>query len=176
MSCGEPDAQEWASPVRRAGRGNGPAVTPAPRPGPTQPLVDVAHAGLLLGEPQPDRGEDRLNLDLQRLSVGVGARYHHHEVVRVPNMAIHRKSLAAASLTVVIFGHRRLPDPGEVLVEGREGDVREARRENPALRGAGLAAPDRAVLGEDPSDQERLDQVQYAFVRDSTAHPVQKGR
>ena len=33
MSCGEPDAQEWASPVRRAGRGNGPAVTPAPRPG-----------------------------------------------------------------------------------------------------------------------------------------------
>ena len=33
MSCGEPDAQEWASPVRRAGRGNGPAATPAPRPG-----------------------------------------------------------------------------------------------------------------------------------------------
>ena len=36
MSCGEPDAQEWACPVRRAGRGNGPAVTPAPRPGSTQ--------------------------------------------------------------------------------------------------------------------------------------------
>src|SRR5450755_2748737 len=36
MSCGEPDAQEWASPVRWAGRGNGPAVTPAPRPVPTQ--------------------------------------------------------------------------------------------------------------------------------------------
>jgi hypothetical protein len=36
MSCGEPDAQEWARPVRRAGRGNGPAVTPAPRPAPTQ--------------------------------------------------------------------------------------------------------------------------------------------
>jgi hypothetical protein len=36
-SCGEPDAQEWARPVRRAGRGNGPAATPAPRPGSTQP-------------------------------------------------------------------------------------------------------------------------------------------
>ena len=36
MSCGEPDARERARPVRRAGRGNGPAATPAPRPGPTQ--------------------------------------------------------------------------------------------------------------------------------------------
>jgi hypothetical protein len=35
-SCGEPDARERARPVRRAGRGNGPAVTPAPRPVPTQ--------------------------------------------------------------------------------------------------------------------------------------------
>jgi len=35
MSRGEPDAQEWARPVRRAGRGNGPAVTPTPRPVPT---------------------------------------------------------------------------------------------------------------------------------------------
>ena len=41
MSCGEPGAKELARPVRRAGRGNGPAVTPAPRPGPTQPLDTV---------------------------------------------------------------------------------------------------------------------------------------
>ena len=34
---GEPDALERARPVRRAGRGNGPAERPAPRPGPTQP-------------------------------------------------------------------------------------------------------------------------------------------
>ena len=33
-----PVRQEYARPVRRAGRGNGPAVTPAPRPGPTQRL------------------------------------------------------------------------------------------------------------------------------------------
>jgi putative transposase len=30
-----------ARPVRRAGRGNGPAATPAPRPGPTQPVETI---------------------------------------------------------------------------------------------------------------------------------------
>jgi len=30
MSCGEPGAEELARPVRRAGRGNGPAATPPP--------------------------------------------------------------------------------------------------------------------------------------------------
>jgi putative transposase len=41
MSCGEPGAKELARPVRRADRGNGPAATPAPRPGPTQPVDTV---------------------------------------------------------------------------------------------------------------------------------------
>jgi NAD(P)-dependent dehydrogenase (short-subunit alcohol dehydrogenase family) len=35
---GEPDAVEAARPVREAGRGNGPAATLTPRPGPTSPL------------------------------------------------------------------------------------------------------------------------------------------
>ncbi len=46
----------------------------------------------------------------------------------------------------------------------------------PALRGAGLAAPDRPVLREDSGEQECLDQGQHALVRDSTPHPIQKGR
>jgi hypothetical protein len=41
MSCGEPGAKELARPVRRAGRGNGPAATPAPRPGSTQPVDTI---------------------------------------------------------------------------------------------------------------------------------------
>ena len=41
MSCGEPGAKELARPVRRAGRGNGRAATPAPRPGSTQPVDTV---------------------------------------------------------------------------------------------------------------------------------------
>jgi hypothetical protein len=63
-----------------------------------------------------------------------------------------------------------------VLIERGESDVREARRENPALRGAGLAAPDRAVLREDPGDQKRLDQAQHAPVSDAAAYPIQKRR
>ena len=61
MSCGEPDAQEWASPVRRAGRGNGPAVTPAPRPGPTLRL------GLPVATPLSVSGGEPPELDQARL-------------------------------------------------------------------------------------------------------------
>ena len=61
MSCGEPDAQEWASPVRRAGRGNGPAATPAPRPGLTLRLrlAEPARLSILGGEP-PELDQTRL--------------------------------------------------------------------------------------------------------------------
>jgi hypothetical protein len=53
MSCGEPDARERARPVRRAGRGNGPAVTPAPRLVPTRRGdAEVAVAELALDDDQ----------------------------------------------------------------------------------------------------------------------------
>src|SRR5215218_8049603 len=58
MSCGEPDARERARPVRRAGRGNGPAVTPTPRPGPTRRAgkrldVRVVERSHILGNADP---------------------------------------------------------------------------------------------------------------------------
>src|ERR1035441_4974065 len=49
MSCGEPGAVEAARRVRRAGRGNGPAATPAPRPGLTlRRLAQLLHESLKL--------------------------------------------------------------------------------------------------------------------------------
>ena len=48
--------------------------------------------------------------------------------------------------------------------------------QNAALRGAGLAAPDCAVLREDAGDQERLDQGQHALVLDAAAHPIHQRR
>jgi len=44
-ACGEPDALEGARPVRGAGRGNGSAERPTPRPGSTPPLVCLTCPG-----------------------------------------------------------------------------------------------------------------------------------
>ena len=109
MSCGEPDAQEWASPVRRAGRGNGPAVTPAPRPGPTQRLrlreptrlstlsgepPELDQPRLLLVQPQPEPREPLAQRGPEPLSVTTMLEAH-HEVVRVT----HGEHLATRLLT-----------------------------------------------------------------------------
>jgi hypothetical protein len=108
MSCGEPDAQQWASPVRRAGRGNGPAVTPAPRPGPTLRLraseatlcsslgsepAELDQPRLLGRELQAERrepaaklGEEplRILVVLKAHNVVVGEAHDDHVAVRIP--------------------------------------------------------------------------------------------
>ena len=55
---GEPDAVEAARPVREAGRGNGPAETPAPRPGPTLTALDKSDViwRFVPARPPLDRG------------------------------------------------------------------------------------------------------------------------
>lgn len=99
MSCGEPDAQEWASPVRRAGRGNGPAVTPAPRPGPTLRLgaTEATLGPLLEGEPpeadqarllgverKPESGQALLQIAGKLLDVGLMLKPQ-HDIIGVPD-------------------------------------------------------------------------------------------
>jgi hypothetical protein len=84
MSCGEPDARERARPVRRAGRGNGPAVTPAPRPDSTRPLSEGDDARLVLVERETS-GRQPLGepgLDLERLLPGMAER---DEIIGVPD-------------------------------------------------------------------------------------------
>ena len=48
-------------------------------------------------------------------------------------------------------------------------DVRQQRRQNPALRGAGEGVPVHAVLTEDTRFQKTADQTQHALVGDATA-------
>src|SRR5215831_14442002 len=71
--CGRGQGEPGLYPIRRAGRGNGPAATPAPRPGSTRPLVEADDARLVLVERQtPGRqplGE--LGLDLERVLPGM---------------------------------------------------------------------------------------------------------
>ncbi len=70
----------------------------------------------------------------------------------------------------------RLPDLGEVIVEGRQCDVGEQRGQDATLRRAGERAEFGAVDGEDPRLQERLRQGEDALVADPAAHPVHQGR
>lgn len=135
MSCGEPDAQQWASPVRRAGRGNGPAVTPAPRPGPTQPLIDVGDARLLGRERQPQPIAQQLGrLLFEGLCLGFGAAHQHHEIVRVADHPV--AGVAVGPVTRTLIAAMRAPRLLEVTVEHREGNVRQQGRQNRALRRA----------------------------------------
>jgi hypothetical protein len=63
-----------------------------------------------------------------------------------------------------------------MLIERRQGDVRQQGREHPTLRRAGDRVLEASLLGQDPGPQERLDERQHALVRDALAHPAHQGR
>jgi hypothetical protein len=64
-----------------------------------------------------------------------------------------------------VIGTEALPGRDEVLVEDRECQVTEQRRENPALGRAGDRVPLDALAAENPSLEERLDQAKDALIR-----------
>ncbi len=63
-----------------------------------------------------------------------------------------------------------------MLIERRQRDVRQQRREDPALRRAGDRVLDASLLGHDPGPQERLDKRQHALVPDPPTHPAHQNR
>jgi hypothetical protein len=68
----------------------------------------------------------------QRLGVLAGAVDHHDEIVRVTDQSIGRATtLADALAPIARLG--RLPDPSEVIVEGRQCDVGEQRGQDATL-------------------------------------------
>ena len=148
MSCGEPDARERARPARRAGRGNGPAATPAPRPGSTQPLASILEVhdpglGVLelkaqLRQDQPQRRKRRLGL-LPRSA-------HHKQIVRETDQ-------------------NPMPAVRPLPVKPVQIDVAQARRNYAALRGSRHFPRDRPVLHH-PCAQHRAQQLQDVPVAD----------
>ena len=75
----------------------------------------------------------------QRLGVFPLAGDEDDEVVGVADESVVRQAMAAAFLSLLLDGHRRLPLPGEVIIQHGQGDVGQQRGEDPALRGAGDA-------------------------------------
>ena len=63
-----------------------------------------------------------------------------------------------------------------MIVEDRQGDVGQQRREDAALGRAGVGVPLDAILTEDASFQERLHQSQDAPVPDAMSHPTHESR
>src|SRR6266851_5211406 len=76
---------------------------------------------------QADRGQHPCHHLPQRLSVGAGTRDQDHEVVGVPTDPPDPKPLPSAPFTLIGCGHLLLVLPGEMLVEGRQGDISQKR-------------------------------------------------
>ena len=72
----------------------------------------------------------------ERFGVAAGAVDHDHEVVRVADES-HGRDPGTSTLGASPLRAERFPLGGEVLVEDRQGDVGQQRREDAALGGAG---------------------------------------
>jgi hypothetical protein len=124
---------------------------------------------------------------LLRLVVLLRARrgaYEEKEVIRVSNGEHDRPTEAAVAMSGLVCPSLRrrsvasrrrwsaLQDVSRVsLLDEAESNVREQRRENPALRRAGVAAEERA-LRENAGLEESDDQAVRLRVRDPPAHPL----
>jgi hypothetical protein len=131
---------------------------------------------LLLRQAQAHRRDHLGDLVPELFGVASGPVHHDHEIVRVADEAVGGEALVApvaASLRVVT---ERLPGLGEVIVEDRQGDVGQQRRQDAALGCAHLRVPPHAVLGEDTCAEERLDQPHDATISDPVPHPGQQRR
>jgi hypothetical protein len=79
-------------------------------------LLDVGHAGFLLGQPQPQRGQHSGHFGAQRLGVVAAAVDHDDEVVGVPDQPPGAQALFPA-LSPLPAGSHLLPAPGEMVIQ-----------------------------------------------------------
>ncbi len=146
-----------------------------------RPLDSFAHdhfrchrtAVLLTGLNKP---QDPGDLVTQRLGVGPGAVHHQAPVIRVPGKPVVGKTVGATFGPLPRAGGGTSWSCSDMLVEDRQRYVAEQRRQDRTLRSTGGGFPQRAILAEDARLEKCLDQGQDAFIPDSLAHPIQKGR
>jgi hypothetical protein len=138
-------------------------------------VVYVDGSGLVLGEAQPDGGSCACDFVAERFSVLPGAEHHHCEVVGVPGEPVGRASFAAVAAPVPFLG-KASSLCVEVLVDHAQGDVREQRGQDSALRCARHGVPEGAFPCQDSCVQEGLDQPEDPPVADASAHSVHEDR
>ena len=139
-----------------------------------EPLVDMADPALLDRQAQAHWCEHAAELRPERFGVRSGAGDHHDEIIRIADESIGRDAFTAP-LGARPARAERFPLAREVLVQHRQCDVGQQRREDPALRGAGVRGPVEPGLGKNPRGQERPDQTQHALVRDPRRDPIHQG-
>ena len=75
------------------------------------------HAGFLLGQPQPQRGQDRGDLLAQSLGVLALASHHDDKVVGEADKPPVAQAVPFALGPLHLGSHLRLPLPGEVVIQ-----------------------------------------------------------
>src|SRR5215212_8664390 len=112
----------------------------------------------------------------QGLDVCLVTVHEDNEIVRIADDSPPWQALDAAPTTQRGSGHRsaRLPWPHQVLIEPRQSDVGQQRRQDATLRRSGVSVLAAADLGEHTGFEKRLHQTQYAFVLDPQPHPIQE--
>ena len=102
----------------------------------------------------------------QRPCLLAGPLHEDDEVIGVPDEPVGRMTPALQVLASAVVAAHLLPVRLVVAVERGEGDIREQRRGNPALRGTRHRPLEAARLAHQARLQERPDERQHALVRD----------
>src|SRR5271165_1108982 len=102
--------------------------------------------------------------------------YHQDEVVAVTDETPGPEALCLAFGALSASAHLLMPLLGEMVVQRREGDIGEQRRENSALRRPGQGVFPVSEFGEDPGFQERFHQRAYTLILDPHPETIHQSR
>src|SRR5690242_3829006 len=91
-------------------------------------LVDVDYSGLFWRQPQSQRSEYGCHLLTYRLGVTPLSAYHDHKIVGVTDKAPVTQAGFHAFGPLLVGAHLLLPLSDEMLVQHRQGDIRQQRR------------------------------------------------
>jgi hypothetical protein len=136
-------------------------------------LVDVGDTGLLGLDRKPDRRDPLAEHREQLFGLLTGPLDADNKVIGVPDEPVGREAAPSQDLAVARVPVHLTPVALIEAVQRRQGDVRQQRRDDPALRGARDGPLEAARFPHHSSLQERAHQGEHALVRDTASHLAQ---